>query len=475
MKMSKVVKVLAAFIGETEFALDGAFITADKNPDGPQFDDVVSFTMERGVKTGGNAGYRVAMRLGDETEGNTNVKTSEIMGSAPAAFKKALALWALAPGAVSADLGLKTLFPQVPKAGDNNPPEAVLTEQDATDIDAFIVKISEDLEALASSEKATRVQHLNTANSVTDLRLRYASKKMWAAVKAEKLAPMADGPTKALLMTNANAVGYMVNFSRAAQNVDLWAAMPERLQAPRTFEKELGIVRGMIAANIVAGIVDEVAVEIDGKEGWTFGEPLSTMSTDVAVVTLLEDIAASGIELPDNKQAMQDAVKALATAHLANLDVELDCFSIEVVDGVTRYVPSKLEGVPTTLFGIEGGDELVGAICKAFNGYEAAKTIEAVSADEGTKAVKDLAKVIQTGVAFSSMSVEVAARHLMAILVSRLDDEAREVSAADVDAILDAIAVDLEAFRDGSADKADLVAVDTPDTAEDAESEADAA
>lgn len=467
---TKVETVTKAFVGDTEFnnpESASEWRDTTPNPDVPAAPDNVFYRVERGKLDNGKAAYRVYMKAGPEGE----AIMGDILGSVPAAFNNALQSMGIAKGAVTGETNLRALFP--PQKGDNNPPEEVLSDDDLKHADQLIAELDTALQERDAAEVKTREAELKTANVVMSIRNEFATKKRWGALKAERL-EKAPANVAALLKNN-NAVGYYGKFASAAQHSEFWNAIPDNIRTPRTFEKELGIMLQTIARAIVTEIREEKKVTVDGKKVWAFGDKLTKKTLTEAASMLLADYAEHGIDV---KEGFEDAAKALCKVHADNWNTsDIELFTEEKVDGVARIIPTKGDNVPGAVFGVEGADEMVNAVCKAANNYEAAKSVEIASGEDSAKGVAALSKAIKAGNAFSDMSVDDAARHLLHILAGKLDDENREASADEAMAIVDAMSLKLEGFRDGSLDKADVYASpdEVPESEEGAEDEADAA
>jgi hypothetical protein len=193
----------------------------------------------------------------------------------------------------------------------------------------------------------------------------------------------------------------------------------------------------------------------------------------VALESYLENFAThTGADIKDG---FQDLASEIVEAHLRNIEaVEGDLFTIESDNGRAKV---KASAVSNTLFGSEGRDELVNAIVKAANGFAASVVVGKAKSEVAADGAKKLAAAINSGNAFSAMSVEDAALHLMNILAARLDDENRDASADDVDAILSFMGERLDAFRAGELNAADTYVkpgADDPENVEDADDAADA-
>lgn len=455
--MSKSETVTVAFSGESTFT---DWLQAVPNPDMPTAPEDCFYRVERGERDDNSKiGYVVEMRIGAD---GVPVRT-DIMGSVPSAFNKACEALGMAKGVVSGEMSLRTLFP-APAKGDNNPPEPALTSEELDKADAFVKEVEAGLSELEAGETTVREAHRHIGVAVRDMRSAFATKARWAQVKSERIAS-APASVKAVL-DNSNAVGLYCKFANWADSA-LFAAFPEHVRTPRSMEKEIGILYSAIAADFVSVVYGE-----DAKARKPFGIGKGKLIND-GLESYLEQFAT--MTRADIKEGFGEAALALATAHLENIQgASGDLFTTSVDNGRVKVQASDQSN---TLFGTEGRDELVNAIAKAANGYAQSVTVQAAKGEVASDGVKALAKAINSGNAFSGMSQEDAAIHLLNILAARLDDENREASADDVTGILDIMQDRLDAFRAGEMNAADTyarVGDDEPETADDADDAADA-
>jgi len=456
--MTKAETVLVAFVGETDIT---DWLAADPNPDMPTAPENVFYRIERGERDdNGKAGYVAEMKVGPDGEATRTA----IMGSVPSAFNAAAHALGMAKGAVAGETSLKTLFPK-PTKGDNNPPEVALTAEELDKADAYMAEVEAGLSELAEGETSVREAHRHIAVAVRDMRSEFATKARWAQVKAERIKAASD--TVKAVLDNANAVSLYSKFANLSES-DVFAAFPEDVRTPRTMEKELGTLYSAIAQDFVSVVFGD-----DAKARKAFDIAKGKLTND-GLESYLDQFATH--TRADIKPGFELAAGALAAAHLTNLSGAAgDVFTVKNDDGRAKHMASDQS---TTLFGTEGRDELVNAIARAANGYAASVTVQAAKAEVASDGVKALSKAINSGNAFSGMSQEDAARHLLNILASRLDDENREASADDVNAIMDIMQDRIDAFKAGEMDAADTFAIvgeDDPENADEADDAADAA
>jgi len=448
----------ATFASDTDVEQNaGGWLRASVNPDVPTAPENVFYMVSKGknAETGKNA-YAVDMKV----ESTGDVVNGPVLGAVASAFNACVALLGLATGVVTGETGLKVLFPVEAKPKTNNPP--VLTEEELAAAAPLLEAVETAMQELDEQETATRAAYLVEANAIKNIRFEYRSKAAWGAFKTACLGKTGVSDAVASLLKDANKVGYNVKFANAA-SFSFFAMLPDAIKTPRTFEKEVGAIRTLAAQHVVATINSD--------------KKLSKMAIDNSVDAVLEDIASNGLD--GLKAGMDQAAMAIVAAHAENIAgmASGDAFAVSKVDGVSTVSPADHEDAPKTLLGIEGGDELVASICKAFNNYEAAQTVSVAVGEDSADGVKALDKAIKSGNAFSAMSIDEAARHLLHILSSKLDSDEAGASADECQSILDAMSVKIEGFRDGTLSKADVFAdgADVPESEDDAEDEADAA
>jgi len=389
------------------------------NPEMPTAPDNVFFRVERGENSNtGKAAFSVEVKAGPD--GETHV--GEVKGSVISAFNSAISMLGLAKGAIAGETSLKVLFPSA-GAGDNNPPAPTLTSDDLDMAQAILDDIGAGFSELEAGEIKVREAHKHIAFGVRDMRMAFDTKDAWGQVKVAVI-DKAPSHVKAVL-DNRNAVSLYVKFANWADS-DLWATIPDDVRTPRTLEKEMGTLYTAIAADFVSVVYGDHA---KARKALNMGKG---KITNEGLALYLENFATH--TRADLKEGFLNLAEALAAAHLGNIEgAEGDLFTVESKDGKAIV---KASAVSNSLFGSEGRDELVNAIVKAANGFAASVTVAKAKGEVAADGAKKLAAAINSGNAFSAMSVEDAALHLMNILASRLDDENRDASADDVDAIL---------------------------------------
>ena len=443
-------------------------LKAVANPDVPTAPSGAAYTIERGRTDAEKWCYQTSIIL----ETGQDAISGEITGSVSSANNSALAACGLVKGALGLVTSLKDLFPA--PVGDNKPPAYELTEDDTSFANDMVTETGEALEELANAEVRGRAAHMKTAKAVSAIRTRFADKAKWAVVYSAVLRNAPDPVAE--LLSNRNNVSTYHRFALMG-DYDFFDMLPDDLKTPRSVEKVVGQMRVGLANAVVKAIFTEKKITIDGKRRFersdSDGKPVSLlkMGTDMAVLTVLREHLAEGGEHLD-----VDLSEPLPVVAHSMCKVHMDNIEGHDFDGAIFVTGEKGISVNADaangLFGFEGRDELLNAIAKAFNNYEATRATQK-AADETGDAVKALAGEINAGNPFSGFEVNKAAAHLMGILAAKADDKKVAESADELRAVVDRMSLLVEGFANGELSKADLVNSIEAQAADEAEDEAD--
>ena len=433
-----------------------AILNATPNPDVATAPIGATYTVTRGrVGEAGKFVYVTAITLAGE---GTEPVVGDIVGSVMAAHNSALTALGLIKGTLGMVVSLKDLFPAA--SGDNGAPAFELTPEDVEFANDQVNTLGESLSETAALGKATRAVHVTTAQAVHALRSRFADKKAWSVVFADVLRKASE-PVAELLAKPAT-VSLYTRFYQMSQ-YDFFNDLPESLRMPRSVEKVVGEMRTAIGNEIVRVITSEKRVKIDGKAQWervnADGEhaSLKSMGLTMAVRTLLAEHLDPeqeylGFTLKDD--AVSGACLSMIAAHVEKWD--RDGFGGDLFEyGEGKDVVVVKDG-PRAIFGLEGPDELLTAIVRAFQNEEATRSTSKAVNEMGD-AVSALDKEIKAGNAFSGFTTIEAASHLMGILAAKAKDKDNAGSGADMQAVVDQMSAWVAGFSDGELTKADLV------------------
>lgn len=342
-----------------------------------------------------------------------------------------------------------------PSVGDNKPKDPEKLEDLDADTQAAMrdgmdaVKI--EFAAYKDAEGNAREKTLTLARTLRNLRTSYR-KGLWAIFAAQ-----ASGDLAAFL-TSKNSLGEFVFMGGLPS--ELLDLMPEGKNSPKAAQAWVNGLRSALAAAVVekikvsaeladTGVSDAVRLVMEAHES---GEDVLVFEVD------------------------GEAVETLRALHWANMGAAVDgrFFDLNADGELTPKRDAEKAHVTKSLFGTEGCDELVTALCRAFNSYRtnAEKAVEA----ETRKTAKSLASTIR---AFDGLSVDEAALHLFRIMAGRFKtdtEDALSASVEDANAVLDKIGGFVDAIASGAMTLGDVInpPTDAPKTEGDAEADADA-
>jgi hypothetical protein len=337
-----------------------------------------------------------------------------------------------------------------PAKGDNKPKEPETLEELPEEVQADLKQshglLVADYAVYAEGETRSREATRGLAKTLRGLRTKY-NKTTWGIFVKLSV----PGSALAELLTSKNDLSEFATYGAVPD--DLAALIPAGKKGPKAVLAWLGGMRNELAAAIIT------RVKKDGG--------------DTGLSDAVKGIIAEHMEGTD-KLAFDggEAAEKLLALHWAGLEGPDRLFDL----ANDKLVPFKVDGanVTKTVFGTEGADELVSAMCRAYNGYVTADEV-AVKADMKGK-VSGLVAKANT---FLTMTADEVARHLFNILSGRLDatnEETLDKTTEDALIVVDKMAGWLDAVRAGTLTVADILnpVADAPESAEDAEGQADA-
>lgn len=290
----------------------------------------------------------------------------------------------------------------------------------------------------------------------------------------KKLAPNAH--TKELLGKNSVGEAYRTARLRDVEGFDVNECLPPRVSGNKGVVSAYQTVINAVAGNI-ARIVrnDEVCKKL-GVTGETTSERVRSI-----VTMMVDDGQYAYTEAGSGQKELEGPLAKLCAVvmprHEANIPENAELFAFDGGKVTVAKVDVESDGrtvkaaVAGTVFGLEGDDELLAAIARAFGSLESSEA----AADIASATSKLVSQAKKTKMPFKDWDVDTAARHLAAILFSRWDADNVEASKADYDAIigkLDSIAEELE---QGEELANILNGGEAPEDAEDGQDAADAA
>lgn len=342
-----------------------------------------------------------------------------------------------------------------PEKGDNKPkePETIdeLPEEMQSAMREEIVNLNDDFTAYKGAEQNVRQAVRQLATDLREVRSRY-NKTQWRIFIAQ-----ADAKSDfAAFLTAKNAVSEFVFVGNIPEG--LFELIPEGKNSPKAVQAWVNGIRGELVSDIV---------ELVKKH-----PELSEMGTSEAVRKLLIGHFEGEEDFTIQHDGEAAAKEEMLRLHWENIMEEPNLFSVNSENNLVPRKNAEKQHVTKSLFGSEGADELVSALCRAFNSYVTAA--EKAVADDMRDRVKTIAKA---GADFKSWSEEEVARHLFNILAARIDessDEAIDQTTQSANVVLATIQDWINAIADGEMTVADVINPETPDSEEDAEAEADA-
>jgi hypothetical protein len=337
-----------------------------------------------------------------------------------------------------------------PEKGDNRPkdPESIedLSAEMAEGMRAGMADLVADFAAYKEAESRTRGVIRSVATRVRDLRAMYTKAEFGIFCR---IAPAASDVAK--LLSAKNTLGEFVFYANIPEA--LFALMPEGKTSPKAAQAWVNGLRGTLAHTIV-GIVKANA-------------DLSDMGATDAVRAVVADHVSGAEPIAWEKES--EALECLLGLHVSNWPDGM------LFDGMAdgSLAPARDEGKHATasLFGSEGADELVKALCGAFNGYQS--PVEKAEA----AAVKARAKGV-AGRDFLSLSADEVALHLFNVLAGRIDEGTEETLSETSQfclAVLDKMGGWMDCVADGTMTVGDVLKKDAPESEDAAEEDADAA
>lgn len=344
------------------------------------------------------------------------------------------------------------------------------------DLDAEMQKTMKagwkDLEKVMSTEDAADAKRrdvaFKNAETIHKVRDQFPGKGDWK--RFQKFAPTNE--LKSFIGKNEIGEAYRSHTIRSVEGFDPDTMLGARVSGNKGVVSAYSSVINLVAHNAVAIFHDD-----DRRGEYTEADGAATALRDI-IAGLMKggiwyereseeaDGAAAGFLKPTDAQA--DFADVVIPVHLDNW--KADAFAITTnADGA--FVAAKTDAgdyVAGTVFGTEGADELVNAVCRALGAYERA-AVAAVAKDV-TEGLAAEAKA--QGAPFAAWPQKLAAEHLGRILFSRIGDDL-EAGIADVNAIIDQLVGWADEIADG-ADIADVIGVEAPESEEEGEDDADA-
>lgn len=338
-----------------------------------------------------------------------------------------------------------------PVKGGNKPPEPESIDDLSSDVaDGMrrsMVALQDDFAAYREADSRTRETVRAVAVRLRDLRKQYSKAEFGIFVK------LADGASDiAKLLTAKNTLGEFVGLANIPDS--LFAMLPEGKNSPKSAQAWVNGLRGEVAGVIVDSIESNADLA---------GEPVSRAIERVLIDhnTGSEPLTFEG----------REAASELLFLHHRNLhgvsvlvDAQADGTIAPARDGDGKHLTASL-------FGTEGADELIKAVCAAFNSYQTAGEKAAID-DMRAKAKAVVSRD------FNTLPADMVAHHLFNILSGRINDATEESladSAADCLVIVDKLQGWFDAIAAGTMTVADVLATgEKVGSEKEAEKEADA-
>lgn len=346
-----------------------------------------------------------------------------------------------------------------PKIGDNKPKDPTTIEdlslERADELKSGMNTLKDVFSLYRSAGRKAKDAMRDLAVTLRDIRSGYTKPEFAIFCK------MAEGSDVAELLTSKNTLSEFVTVGNMP--IELLDMAPEGRTSPKGLVAWVAGMRGELAGLIVDRIKGNAE--------------LSETSTGEAVKIVIREHFG---EMPEGETADRLAIgewsaeETLLRMHWDNIQT-VDRF-FDIADG--GLIPFKVEKkhVTSALFGSEGADELVNALCRAFNSY-VSPTDKAVADD-----MKAKTKVlVQNASAFGNWTADEVARHLFNILAGRLDETSEDTLSETSEfcvVVVDKLAGWVDQIQAGTMTAADILANPgagaKPESEGDAEADADA-